>query len=507
MSEKNIKVWQKSDINGFFGLFTNNIANILVLTSLLLFVVEIPVDVVFSRILPGVGISVLISSLLYFYAAYKLSKKEGRDTVTALPSGISVPHMFIVVFAVMLPVRLQTGDAMLAWYAGLAWSVVEALIEAFGALFGEKIRKILPRAALLGSLAGIAIPYIMTNSAAQSWTMPLITIVCLGILLMGWVAKKKMPFGIPVGLLAILFGMVIGWATGQMDVSVLNDSFSQIGIYIPTVAIGGAISNFALVLPYLLTAIPFGIYNFVETMDNLESAEVAGDKYNTLQIMLFDAATTMTGAVFGNPIPTTVYIGHPGWKSVGAKLGYGWATGVGLFLITFLGLGSLLLNVIPIAALLPILIYIGIVIGSQAFESVPARHMPAVIMAILPSLADWGGVMISNAVNSAGGNPADIPAEVFASNGIHLSGLQTLGTGAIIVGILWASITVFLIDKKEKEAIGITLLAAVLSFFGIVHAPAVGFAASIEIFLGYVILAGIIFAFSRLGYLDDEEVA
>ena len=49
-------------------------------------------------------------------------KKEGRDDVTAMPYGPSVPHMFIVVFVIMLPVYLQDqATRCSAWQAGLAW--------------------------------------------------------------------------------------------------------------------------------------------------------------------------------------------------------------------------------------------------------------------------------------------------------------------------------------------------------------------------------------------------
>ncbi len=504
MQTEKVKVWQKSDINGFFGLFTNNIANILVLTSLLLYVIELPADIVFRRILPGVGIAIFISCLCYFYAGYKLSKVEKRDTVTALPTGISVPHMFIIVFGVMLPIKLQTGDPMIAWYAGLAWCLIEAVIECLGAVIGKKVREFVPRAALLGSLAGVSIPYIMTNSAAQAWGMPAITIVCLGVLLMGWIAKKKMPWGMPAGLVAIVVGTAIGWGSGRMSASALVQSFSSVGFALPGVTLGVTLQHFTVVLPYLLIAIPFGIYNFIETMDNLESAEVAGDKYNTTQIMLFDGITSFIGGCLGNPVPTAVYIGHPGWKSVGARLGYGWMTGLGVLLLTLLGIESVLLSAIPIAALLPILIYIGVVIGSQAFENIPKSHTPAVVMAILPSLADWCKTMVSNAVVSAGSNPGAIAPETFAANGIYFGGLTTLGSGAIVVGIIWATITVFLIERKQKQAIVTSCIAAALSFFGIIHAAQVGFAAALEVSIGYLLLAALILLFFKQEYIEES---
>ena len=95
------------DWNGFFGLFTNVLLNVIVLTGLCLGVVQIPADTVFGRILPALGIALPLGNLFYAYLAWQLGKKEGRSDVTAMPYGPSVPHMFIVVFLIMLPMYLD----------------------------------------------------------------------------------------------------------------------------------------------------------------------------------------------------------------------------------------------------------------------------------------------------------------------------------------------------------------------------------------------------------------
>ena len=56
-------------------------------------------------------------------------------------------------------------------------------------------------------------------------------------------------------------------------------------------------------------------------------------------------------------------------------------------IVCFLGLTALLLVVIPLVAILPILLFIGLVIGAQAFQATPARRPPAIILAILPNVA------------------------------------------------------------------------------------------------------------------------
>ena len=159
--------WVAGDWNGFFGLFTNVLLNVIVLTTLCLFVVQLPADTVYSRVLPALGIALPLGNLFYAYLAFQLAKKEGRTDVTAMPYGPSVPHMFIVVFVVMLPTYLTTKDANLAYQAGLAWCFIIGVIVLLGAFVGPWIRKVTPRAAMLGTLAGISIAFISMRPAFQ----------------------------------------------------------------------------------------------------------------------------------------------------------------------------------------------------------------------------------------------------------------------------------------------------------------------------------------------------
>src|SRR6267154_2753459 len=126
------------DWNAFFGLFTNIVLNLIVLTGLCLGVVQLPAGVVYGRILPALGIALPLGNLFYAFLAIQLSKKERRSSVTAMPYGPSVPHMFIVVFLIMLPIYLKTKDPLLAWQAGLAWCLVIGIIVLLGALSARR---------------------------------------------------------------------------------------------------------------------------------------------------------------------------------------------------------------------------------------------------------------------------------------------------------------------------------------------------------------------------------
>lgn len=495
--EPKIKIWQRSDVDGFFGLFTNNLTNLLVMAGLLL-TIGIPPEIALGTILPAVGLSIFASSLIYSFMAYKLAVKESRNTVTALPSGSSVTHMFLIVYLIMGPVYQSTGDPFLAWYASLAWGFIEGVIELFGSVFGEKLRQMIPRAAMLGSLAGASITFIAMTPAMQTFDLPYIGLVSLVIILLGWFGKVTFPLRVPIGFIAIIVGTLIGWGSGQMDSQLLFESFTNLTVSFPSFSVMRIVTGLSEAAPFLVSAIPLGIYNMFETIDNIESAEAAGDSYNTVHTMLADGSTSILASLFGSPFPTAVFIGHPGWKEAGARIGYTIATGVGILLITWLGLISLLLNIIPIEAILPILVYVGLVIGSQAFQEVERKYAPAVVLALIPWLADWGRTMVDNTLSAAELTAGGIGFEVLSNVGVEYSGMITLGSGAIIVGMLWASILVFIIDRSFIEAGIVCLIGGVFAFFGVIHSVSVGINAGGEMAASYVIIGIIIMCVSFL---------
>src|SRR6187455_2697643 len=160
-------IWTPGDWNAYFGFGTNILVNLLVLTGLLRFVLKMPDEIVFGRILPATGLMLCLSTVYYAWLAYRLAEKTGRTDVCALPSGISVPHMFIVTFVIMLPIALKTGDPIKGWEAGLTWVFIQSFVLMGGGFIAPFIRKVTPRAALLGTLAGVSIAFISMRPAQE----------------------------------------------------------------------------------------------------------------------------------------------------------------------------------------------------------------------------------------------------------------------------------------------------------------------------------------------------
>jgi AGZA family xanthine/uracil permease-like MFS transporter len=502
------KLWTPGDWNAFFGFGTNILVNMLVLTGLLRFVLKMPDSIVFGRILPALGLMMCLSTFYYAYLAYSLAKKSGRMDVCAMPSGVSVPHMFIVTFVIMLPITLSTQDPIKGWEAGLVWVFFQSFILMIGGFIAPYIRKVTPRAALLGTLAGVSITFISMRPALEMFMTPQIGLVCFAIILVSWFGGVKYPKGIPAGLVAIAVGMLIAWGSnlfgpgiGGVSVAGVKAAFTTFSFSIPLPAVGHVFSGFQYLGIILVTAIPFGIYDLVEAMDNVESAEAAGDHYPTTRVLTADGVFSLIGCLMGNPFINAVYIGHPGWKAMGGRIGYSAATGVMVIVLSWFGVISLMLAVIPVVAISPILLYIGMLIGAQAFQTTPKSHAPAIALALTPHAAAWAKTLMDGALGAAGTNAAAVGFDKMATQGVLYRGLEIMGNGSILTGLILAAVGVFVIEREFAKAAAFALSGAVLTFFGFMHGPAVGIGNGLgvtpSVALAYAMVAVFLFALSR----------
>ena len=516
-------IWTSGDWNAFFGFGTNILVNMLVLTGLLRFVLKMPDSVVFGRILPALGLMMCLSTFYYAYLAYRLAQRTGRSDVCALPSGISVPHMFIVTFVIMLPVAIKTGDPLKGWSAGLVWVFFQSFILMVGGFIAPIVRRITPRAALLGTLAGVSITFISMRPALEMYVTPQIGLVCFAIILVSWFGGVKYPRGIPAGLIAIAAGMIIGWGSnlfglslGGLSIKGVGDAFANFGFSVPIPAVNYVFSGFEYLGVILVTAVPFGIYDLVEAMDNVESAEAAGDEYPTTRVLTADGIVSLIGCLMGNPFINAVYIGHPGWKAMGGRIGYSAATGVMVIVLSWFGIISVLLALVPVVAILPILLYIGMLIGAQSFQTTPVKHAPAIVLALTPHLAAWAKLMIdtgmasmTNAMQTVGGLSPEKLAEVktaaimsLPQQGVIYHGLEVMGGGSILTGLVLGAIGVFVIERDFAKASAFAFAGAVLTYFGFMHGEAVGIGGGLgvtpAVALSYAAVAAGLFALGRL---------
>ena len=484
------RYWRPGEVNAFSGLFINLLVNVLTITILASGVVHIPIGTVTGTILPALGIELLVGNCFYFWLAKRLQDKEGRDDVTAMPYGPSVPHMFIVTLVIMLPTYLKTHSFLKAWEAGLAWAFIIGVIILIGAFVGPFVRRVTPRAAMLGALAGISITFIAMQPAAEMWDAAWIALPVLVLIVAGFVAGIRLPRKVPIGLAALVVGTAIGWIGGYMHPSEVSTAAKDIAIGLPSLNLSLLGHGLSAISPLLATAIPLGVYNFCEAMTNVESAAAAGDSYNLRHVLLADGTGAIVGACLGSPFPPAVYIGQPGWKEAGGRLSYSLACGVAIFVLCIIGLFPLLAAVLPIPAIVPVLLYIGLVIGAQAFAVVPRAHYAAVVLAMIPNIASWGSGQVNDALSAAGTSAAHVGTANLANAGVHYTGLFALGNGATLAGMVLGGIAVFLIDRRFYHAAAFCAFGAVLSIVGLIHGSEVHLFTDGKIALGYL-LAGV----------------
>lgn len=490
-------LFQRDDLSAFWALFADNLANIVISTGVCLTVFHMPPAVVFGRILPGLGVALLVGLAFYAYLARRLARSEGRSDVTALPYGISTPVMFVYLFGVIGPVywRLSAEGVaeapLAAWRVGLAAAFVGGLLEVAGSIVGPWLKRVTPRAGMLGTLAGIAVVWIATVPLAEIFEHPLVGFVALAVVLAGLVGGLRMPFGVPAGLLAIAAGTAVALVTGVSRVTL-----EGAGLHLPIPVLGDLWQGLRLLAAnpgILAVVLPLEVYNFIETMNNVESAEAAGDRYPVRACQVMDGVGTLAGSLFGSAFPTTVYIGHPAYKRLRAGAGYALGVGLVFFVAATCGLIQFLYHLIPAAAVAPILVFVGIVIAAQAFEASPRHHGLAVAVALIPHVSNLVVAKVGSALQAAG-READAAFTAGAlEQGLHWVGQSALAQGSIITGLLWGGLVAFLIDGRLRAAAAFAAAAAGLTLVGVIHAPELGFHPG-EPFWGYTVVAALFLA-------------
>jgi AGZA family xanthine/uracil permease-like MFS transporter len=479
---------------------------LLTLTALLRFVIKMPDAIVFGRILPATGLMMCLSTLYYAWLAYRLAKRTGRTDVCALPSGISVPHMFIVTFVIMLPIALKTGDPVKGWEAGLTWVFIQSFVLMIGGFVAPIVRRITPRAALLGTLAGVSITFISMSPVLQMFMTPVIGLVCFAIILLSWFGGVRYFSGVPAGLVALAVGTFIAWGSnalgynyGGLSVQGLAASVTSFGFHLPLPAVHHVFSGFEFLGTILVTAIPYGIYDLVEAMDNVESASVAGDSYPTTRVLTADGIVSLIGCLMGNPFINAVYIGHPGWKAMGGRIGYSAGVGIAVILLCWFGTIAVILALVPTVAILPILLYIGMLIGSQAFQETPKRHAPAIVLALTPHLANWGLNQITGALAAVGTFvvSADVVSKM-VDQGVWYNGLHILGGGSILGGLILGAIATCIIDRNFSKASGFAAAGAIMTFFGFMHGERIGIGETLPVAFAYLVASAILIGCAKL---------
>lgn len=472
------------DVNAFFGLMLDNIADLLLTVSLLVGAFGFPATFALTYMVPGTALGVVVGDLLFTWLAFRLARRTGRNDITAMPLGLDTPSTFGMVFFVVGPAFLDAkGDATdpeaiteaakTAWQIGMCAIIASGIFKLVCAQASDFVRRLVPRAGLLGSLTAIALVLISFMPLLDLLEYPVVGFASLAVLLTALIARVRVPFRMPGALAALLVGAVIYYAmyyTGTLGHVPEFEEFTPQRFVLPYPRF-----DWWPVVPaamqYLPIVIPFALATVVGGIDCTESAAIAGDEFSTRSIMTSDALATLIAGLSGGIIQTTAYIGHPAYKAMGGRAAYTLATalfvgGAGVF-----GYFADIYAIIPRAAIFPILIFIGLEITAQSFAATPKRHYPAVALACVPAMAYLamifanrilGFIEVAHEIKFD-----DLPGDIQRI----LQTLRMLSAGFIVTSLIWASALAAIIDRRLQTASVYYLLAAACSLFGIIHSP------------------------------------
>jgi len=501
----------RGDLDGFFGLALDNLVQLLLIDALCRVVLGFPAALVHGRILPAAAVSILLGNVFYALQAKALARRTGRTDVCALPYGINTVSLFGHVFLVMLPAKLAAqaaghpDPAVAAWEAGLLACLGSAVIETGGAFVAERIRKATPRAALLSTLAGIALGFISLGFLFRTFARPVVGLVTLGVVLLTYFGRVRFKGRIPGGLVAVVLWTALAWATG---VAPAGTRPAWTGLALPVPALDAVLRSIRpeSLYAYFSVILPMGLFNVVGSLQNIESAEAGGDPYATRPSLLVNGLGSLAAALFGSPFPTTIYIGHPGWKALGARAGYSILNGAFVTAVALTGTLALIAWAVPVDAGMAIVLWIGIVMSAQAFQATPRSHAPAVVMGLLPAIGAWGASLAKAGLRAAGvgapGGPPFSPAleAAFLASDTWIRGAFALEQGFIFTSMILAAATVEVVERRFARAAAWMLLAAALSAAGLAHSyrytpgdTAIDLAPAWPWALGYLAVAALFF--------------
>jgi AGZA family xanthine/uracil permease-like MFS transporter len=459
------------DVNGFFALAIDNLALLAGMSAILVGIFHLPADLVAGRMLPGSALGVLVGDLAYSGLAIRLARREGRTDVCAMPRGIDTPSMFGLCFGVVGPTWLLTQDPERTLAICSAVVAVMGVVKTVAAFAGDWIRRCVPRAAMLGALSAVAIALITYFSMAKIILEPVGGLVALGVVLSTLIGGRRLPFRLPAMVGAVVLG-TLAWTAVRLACGDATPAGSAApaaaGMHwmMPLPSLRW-LDAMAAALPYLPLAIPFALATLIGGIDNTESAAAAGDHYSTRDILLVEGLATVAAAVCGGVMQNTPYIGHPAYKRMGCRAGYTVATALFIGVGASAGVVGLLISWLPESVLVPVLVFVGLELSSQAFRETDHAHLPAIAIAFIPAAADLVLIHWNGLLGALQASADRLPAAQQAS----YRALTLLANGFILTSMLWSTLVIDIIDRRRARALGVCVLAAVLTVFGVIHSP------------------------------------
>ncbi|CAM9464258.1 unnamed protein product [Ascophyllum nodosum] len=408
---------------------------------------------------------------------------HGRTLRCPQPYGINYPGAFAFVFSIIYPVYVSgsgdpTENFLVAYKVALAGNFVSGIISVVLGVMGSKMLAIIPPAALVVPLGGIAFAFLGLEQAATPFGAPVVGFLTITFVFLSWHSNVRLSWGnvkIPEVMQVILVGIGLGWLTGLNKSSDMGHAADLIKWYGPTWAGQDIADNLSSTKDYLGIIIPIAISTVGNSLMSLVSAKTAGDAYPVTESMIVDGLGTIIASLFGSPFGTVMYFGHSVYKKSGAKSGYSLINGIVYLFISWVGLFGVIRSLVSKATVGPIVLFVGLAMLEECFRYLPSRHLVVMVFGLFPSICDWVTNIADRAPMSGVAEDGTVYNSNLPDDADWWWGVLGFKRGAVLVSLCWVAILVHIIDRKWWQAACWALISAIFSAVGIIHVPVAGF--------------------------------
>lgn len=436
----------KGDYDAFFGVLFDGMPKII--TGVIVLTPILGPGIVFKELLPSIGLAIFLAGLFFYYWGERAKRKTGNMSMVALPGGVNAGRFFVWLFAIMIPVYEVTSDPVLALYVGLGANILSSVISIGLAYVGETLSKLIPSEALFGALSGGALAWLTLatfNDMFGSLEMTIISMISIFIVLASYLGKVDLKFS--PALVTVVVGILMGFVLGVTTLGAINESVSNFGLYIPgsIIVSGGYVSNLIAGIVEAIKYLPIIlVFSFGETISNMQGIEQAkneGDIYDVKSTLVGVNIVSLVSGFLGNPFPIGVWWGYPSWKEVKAGTSYQLLHGVAYLLLAITGVIAIVTTLIPVGAVLPILVFIGLASLQSAFSSYDKKYYGIMALALAIPIGELAG------------SP------------------DFISQGAMLIALLWGTILIFMAQNKWNYVAYSFFGSAAFALLGLIHTP------------------------------------
>jgi AGZA family xanthine/uracil permease-like MFS transporter len=490
----------RGDIDATVAQVGFNLAQ-MVIPVFLLLPVGIPVAFSVTHLLPGYALGFLVGSLALVRLAVVLARRDQRQNVTAHVYGNNVPAIIAYTLSIMLPVYLESHDANLAWEIGAAAVAWTGIIKLAAAPFAGLIRRFIPGPASMTVFGAAMYSYLALVLLQRVFDQPLVGLTALAIVAVSVLANVPITtLRIPPFIIAWLVPLMLGLALGYV-----HPVWQGISVSLPFALTPQPVRAMVLALPYLSVIAPMAIYQVLQDIASVAGGTAAGDDYDVRGVLACDGLGTLVCGLAGSVITPVVYAMLPPYKAMGARIGFALWTPIIFNLVVMSGLTIFIAQLFPWPILAAMIAYVSVGVGMATLRRVDPKYVSVVLLGfVLPA-----GAVVAAAVNSAlpalqisAANPG---VQAALNRSIYWSSIQGLGNGFLFLVLVVASLLTEAIDRRFGRAAIWCLIAAVFSWFGLMHSALIRWAAQPEYAAGW--LAAAIIVYSARWWRGDSGMA